>query len=645
MLPTAPWHVYPSRHSLSFVQVRKQRVSPVVSALQIALLPHSTEATHDLVHMPEGAEVKQLRPSWQVPHDEPTEPSFNSVWGSGATTVVPVSVPPGLNVELQPTASRLTTERGAATRAKRDIDDTLLLPCIKTLPSQRASTIHVMAMRSSHANANEALESQLALWPRVATGAKIAVAAAVAIGATLSTVPPAFAAPATPASPATPVSESPPLQVDLPFEKVTLENGLEVILHEDHRTPVVSVCVWYHVGSKDEAPHRNGFAHLFEHMMFQGSKNVAEDTYFKYLEQAGASGVNGSTSSDRTNYYETVPANQLALALWLESDRMGSLLDHANEETFASQRNVVKNERRQNYENAPYGLVRQFINSAIYPENHPYHRLTIGSAEDLDAARLEDVKGFFRRYYVPNNATLVVAGDIDRASAKALIDKYFGTIARGADAKPVTSPEVVVLKQETRLDVEADVELARLQITWATPQGFAPGDADLDGVADVLTSGKSSRLYKRLVYDLQIAQDVSAHQGSGFLASTFDVSVTLKKGKSPAQALTIVDEEIAKLVKTPPTNDEVERARIGALTGLIFPLESVSARAERLNSYNQFAHDPGFLKRDIARYENLTPATVQKAAATYLPKGARIVTVVTPTKGAPRAGRLLGGGT
>jgi zinc protease len=467
--------------------------------------------------------------------------------------------------------------------------------------------------------------------PRTATAAVLAL---------FSLALPSFAA--------TKKAEAAPLQVALRFEKSVLENGLEVIFHEDHRTPVVAVNVRYHVGSKDEAPHRNGFAHLFEHMMFQGSKNVAEDTFFKYLERAGVSARNGTTDLDRTNYFETVPSNQLALVLWLESDRMGFLLDHANEETFASQRDVVKNERRQNYENAPYGLVHQFVSAALYPDGHPYQKLTIGSPEDLDAARLDDVKEFFRRYYVPNNASLVVAGDIDIAAAKALVAKYFGPLARGGDPKVVTTaPEPVApasaLKQERRLDVEADVELARVQMTWHSPKLFAKGDAELDGVAGVLSNGKSSRLYKRLVYELEIAQDVSAHQASNMLASTFTVSATLKKGKKTADAIRVIDEELEKLRARPPSALEVERIRNDILTDLIFPLESVTSRAEQLNRYNQLAHDPGFFEKDIARYENLSPVDIQRAASTYLPKIGRILTLVTPTKGAPRAGRLVRG--
>ncbi|WP_438008928.1 pitrilysin family protein [Sorangium sp. So ce321] len=449
----------------------------------------------------------------------------------------------------------------------------------------------------------------------------------------------AAAQPATKPAAAAPASAS--VSVMIPVEKYTLQNGLEVILHEDRRTPVVAVNVWYHVGSKDEPRGKNGFAHLFEHLMFQGSKNVGEDMYFKYLERAGASERNGTTNTDRTNYFETVPANELALVLWLESDRMGWLLDHANEETFASQRNVVKNERRQNYENAPYGLVPQFIRAATFPESHPYHLLTIGTPEDLDAARMDDVRAFFKTFYAPNNATLVIAGDIDRARTKELVNRYFSSLSKGAPPPVVSKPDPGDLATEKRLEIEADVELPRLTISWVTPPSFAPGDAELDLVANVLSSGKTSRLYKRLVYDLQIAQDVFAGQQSSQLASTFQITATLKKGKSPEQALKLIDAELEKLRKAPPTQDEHDRARAKLLSDLVFSMEQVTARANAINNYNQLAGDPGYFPKDVARYETATAADLQKATADFLPQGRRVIALVTPKPGAPKAGRLV----
>jgi len=441
---------------------------------------------------------------------------------------------------------------------------------------------------------------------------------------------------------ATPVAAT-SARVTLPFEKYVLANGLEVILHEDHRTPVVAVNVWYHVGSKDEGPGKNGFAHLFEHVMFQGSRDVGEDQFFRYLERAGASDRNGTTNTDRTNYFETVPSGELGLVLWLESDRMGYLLDHANEETFKSQREVVKNERRQNYENAPYGLVRQFVAAALYPPGHPYHRLTIGTPEDLDAATFDDVRAFFKRYYVPNNATLVIAGDIEPAKVKELVAKYFGGLLRGADAKPVRGPVPSNLSRELRLEVEAGVTLPRLVISWPTPPHYAPGDAELDLVADVLASGKSSRLYKRLVYDMQIAQSVSAGQGSRELSSDFEISVTLQKDKSLDEVFKVVDEELDKLRAAPPSTDELERARTHYLSSHVFSAERVTGRADLLNNYNRRTGDPGFFEKDLARYEVAKASDVTKAVGAYLPKDKRVVTFVRPKEGAPRAGRLVGG--
>ncbi len=430
--------------------------------------------------------------------------------------------------------------------------------------------------------------------------------------------------------------------VSLAFEKYVLPNGLEVILHEDHRTPVVAVNVWYHVGSKDEGPGRSGFAHLFEHVMFQGSRNVGEDKFFYYLERAGASDRNGTTNLDRTNYFETVPSGELALALWLESDRMGFLLDHANEKTFHEQREVVKNERRQRTENASYGFVSQYIYETLFPAGHPYHRPVIGSPEDLDAAKIEDVQAFFRRFYVPNNATLVIAGDFQPAKAKDLVTKYFGGLLRGSDPGvirgPLPPPPLTVQK---RLDVEAGVTLPRIILSWVTPPHFAPGDADLDIASDILSSGKSSRLYKRLVYDLQIAQNVAAYQSSAELASVFEISVTLQKGKSVDQVLTVLDEELDKLRATAPPDDEVNRARTRSLTGLVFGAERVTGRADTLNMYNRRTGDPGYFDKDLRRYENVKAVDVTKAISTYLPKDRRLVTFVHPTEGAPRSGRLV----
>lgn len=441
----------------------------------------------------------------------------------------------------------------------------------------------------------------------------------------------------------------PPAVPDPPFkpiagapkpEKHTLANGLQVILDEDHRTPIVTVNLWYHVGSKDEPAHRNGFAHLFEHVMFQGSKHVKEDTYFRHLEKSGATSINGTTNTDRTNYFETVPANQLELALWLESDRMGFLLDHADDKTFASQREVVKNERRQNYENAPYGLVLEQMRAEIYPETHPYHLLTIGTPADLDAAKMDDVRDFFRTYYVPNNATLVLSGDFDKKNVLALVEKWFGPIPRGK-TPPKKTPTKVEHKGETTIEMEAGVELPRVWVSWPTPAIFAAGDAELDLLAHVLTGGKTSRLYKRLVYDLQIAQSVSASQASSELGSVFDIVATAKPGHTPAELLKVIDEELAKLQKSGIEPAELARAKTSIVADMTFDLEKSSQRANRLNSYAHYVGDPAYLEKDVLRNTTPTPASVTQAATTWLKPGDRVVALVTPAKEAPIAGRLV----
>lgn len=426
----------------------------------------------------------------------------------------------------------------------------------------------------------------------------------------------------------------------LKAEKTVLANGLELILDEDHRSPLVTVNVWYHVGSKDEADHRSGFAHLFEHMMFQGSKHVPEDTYFKNLEKVGSSNVNGTTNTDRTNYFETVPANQLELALWLESDRMGFLLDHAGEETFKSQRDVVKNERRQRYENAPYGLIRPMMLEEIYPKTHPYHLPTIGSMADLDAATLADVQAFFRRNYVPNNATLAISGDIDKAKATALVEKYFAPIPKG-EAVLHAKPSAIPAHGETRLEIEANVELPRVYIAWTTPASYAPGDAELETLGEVLSGGKTSRLHKRLVYDMQIAQSVGAGQQSAELAGEFDIVATAKPGHTADELLAVIDEELAKVRKEGITEAELTRVKASLNSDNIFELEKGSNRADRLNGYNHYTGDPNFLAKDIARYALTTTAKVNESARTWLKDRERVVAVVTVKKDAPVGGKLV----
>ena len=285
--------------------------------------------------------------------------------------------------------------------------------------------------------------------------------------------------------------------MNIPFTSHRLDNGLDVVVHEDRGCPIVAVNVWYHVGSKNEVPGRTGFAHLFEHLMFEGSQHY-DRGYFHPLQEAGAS-LNGSTNADRTNYWEVVPKNALELALWMESDRMGYLLPALTPAKFDNQRDVVLNERRQNYENRPYGLAGMALMGALYPANHPYHWLTIGAAEDLRAASLDDVKAFFQTYYRPRNASLAIAGDVDTDDVLRLVGDYFGGIDGGTDVAPVRPPQPSGTGGEVRLLHEDRVELPRLYLAWHSPALFADADADLDLVADLLSSGKTSRLDRKSV--------------------------------------------------------------------------------------------------------------------------------------------------
>src|SRR3954465_11101815 len=335
----------------------------------------------------------------------------------------------------------------------------------------------------------------------------------------------AFAIAALPAAAQTP---APPPRIELPYTQFTLPNGLRVILHEDHSVPMVTVNMWYHVGSAREKEKRTGFAHLFEHLMFMGSGHVKPGEFDEWLEAAGGDN-NGSTENDRTNYWINVPANSLDLALFLESDRMGYLLDSMTPKTVDAQRDVVKNERRQSYENRPYGMAEILLGEMLYPEGHPYHWPVIGYMEDLSAASYDDVVAFFKRYYAPSNASLVVAGDLETGAARKAIEKWFADVKPGPAPEPMTAPGVA-LKGGKKKTIPAAGQPPRLFLAWLTPRHFEPGDAALDVVADVLAGGKNSRLYRRLVYDLQAAQDVSAQQGSARLASTFEISVMPRPG-------------------------------------------------------------------------------------------------------------------
>jgi zinc protease len=422
--------------------------------------------------------------------------------------------------------------------------------------------------------------------------------------------------------------------LDIPYTQFTLPNGLHVILHEDHTVPLVTVNVWYHVGSAREKPGRTGFAHLFEHLMFMGSAHAKYGAFDQLLEAAGGTN-NASTAEDRTNYYIDVPSNALELALFLESDRMAYLLDAMSPKTVDAQRDVVKNERRQSYENAPYGMASIEIAQMLYPQGHPYRWPTIGYMEDLSAASYQDVVDFFKTYYQPGNASLVVAGDINTARTKASVEKWF------ADVKPGTTPIGPIdyphanLTEVKKKTIQDRVQLPRLYLTWITPAHFEPGDAELDVLSLLLAGGKNSRLYKRLVYDLQIAQDVAASQSSKTLNSEYQIIVTARPDASIDKIRTVVDEEIAKIQQAPATPREFTRAINQIESSFYDRMERVGdfgGVGDQMNSYDFAAGNPGYFTEDLSRYRALSPSDIQAIAQRFLPLNKRVELVVEPVK-------------
>src|SRR5437870_7712261 len=358
-----------------------------------------------------------------------------------------------------------------------------------------------------------------------------------------------------------PAAKPAPLETpQLKFEKYKLENGLDVILSEDHRLPLVAVNLWYHVGPANELPGRTGFAHLFEHMMFEGSKHIASSAQNRYLEAAGASDINGSTDFARTNYFETLPSNQLELALWLESDRMGYLPDQLSQANLSNQQDVVRNERRESLENAPYGVVEEGLFHRLFPKEHPYYGEIIGSHADIQAAKLEDVRNFFKLYYAPNNASLAIVGDFDPDHARELVEKYFGPLKRGDDV-PKIKAKTPPISSERRAVIQDNVQLPRVYMAWLTSPIYKPGDAEADLGATILGGGKSSRLYKKLVYERQIALDVAANQQSLMLGSEFQVQATARPGVKPEDLEQAVNTELEAFRTNGPTEEELQRAR------------------------------------------------------------------------------------
>jgi zinc protease len=415
-----------------------------------------------------------------------------------------------------------------------------------------------------------------------------------------------------------------------------LQNGLTVILHQDRSTPIVTVGTWYHVGSKNEVEGRTGFAHLFEHMMFQGSANYDND-FFTPLQEAGGS-INGTTNQDRTWYFETVPANFLELALFMEADRMGNLLPAMTQEKLDNQRDVVKNERRQRVDNQPYGTAFEKIGEIMYPKGHPYNWTTIGSLEDLQAASLDDVKSFFRQYYVPNNTYLVLSGDFDDKQARIWVEKYFGPIAKGADiTRP--NPAMPKLDKEIRTTIEDAVPLQRRYYVWHGVRAYAPDEAALDILSFILSTGRTSRLQSNLIYGKEIAQQVGAFSATNEIAGTFQIQATARPGKSLDDIEKEIDAEIAKIKTTPPTADEMSRALNSIESQTINGLQTVLGKAGQLTSYAGYVGKPNWFQEDLDRYRKVTPADVQRVANSYLGANRLVMTYVPRAGEAPRGAR------
>jgi zinc protease len=429
------------------------------------------------------------------------------------------------------------------------------------------------------------------------------------------------------------LAETPAALPQVAYEKTTLPNGLDLIMVEDHRLPIVAVNVWYHVGPANEAPGLTGFAHLFEHMMFAGSRHLPRGLADRLLEGAGATDSNGSTDYDRTNYYDTVPSNQLELALWVHADRMGYLLDVLDQAALSNQQDVVRNERRQSVENRPYGIVEEALNHALFPKTHPYYASVIGSHADIQSAKLDDVRDFFKRYYGPNNASIVIAGDIDKAKTRALVAKYFGSFKRSS---PVAHPRVATppIGREQRLVVHDRVELPRVYMAWLTPPAYQPGDAELAVTAQILAGGKSSRLYKSLVYERQVAQEAAAAQNSEALTSTFTIDATARPGSDLVELEAGIDAELKQLRDAGPSEAEVERARNTIETAMLTSIEKLGGNglANQINQYNQYLGDPGYLPKDIARLRRVSAADVRRVAQAWLRPNARIVVEGMPGK-------------
>lgn len=406
--------------------------------------------------------------------------------------------------------------------------------------------------------------------------------------------------------------------LNLNCHKGKLKNGLQYILYPDKTVPLVSVNIWYKVGSGYEVKGKTGLAHLFEHMMFQGSENVAKEMHFRYIQEAGGT-LNGSTSTDRTNYYEKLPANSLELALWLESDRMGYFLPALTNEKLENQKDVVKNERLERYDNQPYGLAWELINKNLYPDTHPYSWPTIGFLKDIESYSIEDVRNFFKKYYSPGNACLVIAGDFEIQSTIDLIEKYFSSIPNFESAY---EPELVTfeLKENILIEHKDNVQLERIYLAWKSDIIFGKDDASLEVLADILCGSKNSRLYKKLVFDLQIAQDVTAFQYSGKFAGQFMIISTARPGVKLDQIKDIIFDEIKTVSGKFAVDKELEKSKNGIKAQFVYGMQNLDTIADYLNHYNYYLNEPNSFEFDLSRYTSIDKNSIKEAAGRFLTK-------------------------
>jgi zinc protease len=417
----------------------------------------------------------------------------------------------------------------------------------------------------------------------------------------------------------------------IPADRAVLANGLTVIVSPDSSAPVVSVTIWYHVGSKNELPGRTGFAHLFEHLMFEGSAHVAKAEHIKVVEDAGGT-TNATTENDRTNYFETVPVNYLETVLWLESDRMATLGTAMTQEKLDNQREVVKNERRYRVDNQPYGSAGEVIDAALFPASNPYSWPVIGSMADLSAASLDDVKQFFRTYYAPDNATLVISGDVDTSAARALVDRYFGSIPRGpAIQRPTVAAWTMSTERRIVLQ-DPKANLPRLAIAWPSVGIRSPDASPLDALASILTQDRTSRLTKLLVYDRQLASGVSAGNQAHEDAGMFEINVTPRPGVSLTLVEQLVDSVITAAIETPPGATELARTKSYEIVGTITGLEPTESRAETLAEGQTYFADPLHYLIELREAESVTPADVQRVARQYLTAGRVVLSMVPAGK-------------